>query len=260
LVAFSAGLVAGAATLVRPSWLLFTPFALLIGLATAKARRKTFALGGAMLLGLAVAMTPWWVRNARLTGRFVPTTLQVGASLYDGLNPQATGASNMDFVGRFAGTEPGADDSPESCPAAAEYRMDRRIGESAIRWARENPRRVLELAAVKFVRMWNVWPNESSLSRWPIRLAVLVTYLPVLALGIIGACRTFRGGFPFLLCWLPAIYFTLLHVIFVSSIRYRQPAMLVLMVLAAGVVMEEIRKWKTTSARGSRNGGNACES
>jgi hypothetical protein len=40
------------------------------------------------------------------------------------------------------------------------------------------------------------------------------------------------------LAWLPAIYFTMLHVIFVSSIRYREPPMLALIVLAAGVMAE----------------------
>ena len=103
-------------------------------------------------------------------------------------------------------------------------------------WARAHPLRVAQLAGVKVLRTWNLWPNEPGLSSWPVRIAVCCTYLPVLLLGIVGAGRTIRLGWPYILCWLPALYFTLLHAVFVGSIRYRQPAMFGLIVLAAGVV------------------------
>ena len=188
-----------------------------------------------MLAGLIVTMTPWWVRNARVCGRFVPTTLQVGASLYDGLNPQATGASNMDLVpGSVEELRQRAASGEVPRDAALEVELDYQFRSAAWAFARDNPASVARLAVVKLLRMWNVWPNEPSFAAWPIRLAVLLSYVPVLVLGVIGAAGTIRRGWPYVLCWLPAVYFTALHVIFVSSIRYRQPAMLGLMVLAAG--------------------------
>jgi 4-amino-4-deoxy-L-arabinose transferase-like glycosyltransferase len=235
LLAVLAGIVAGMATLVRPSWLLFTPLAAAAALVASKERLRHLAFGAAMILGLIAAMLPWWIRNAQLTGHFVPTTLQIGASLYDGLNPAATGASQMDFVPAFVDAERHAPRATAAQPADTfEYRLDQRLREAALTWAREHPARALELAWVKLLRMWNFWPNERSFSTWPIRLTVAVSYLPLLVLGICGAWKTLDRGWPYVLLWLPAVYFTLLHVVFVSSIRYRQPPMMLLIVLAAG--------------------------
>ncbi|MDZ7620775.1 MAG: hypothetical protein U1E05_27545, partial [Patescibacteria group bacterium] len=106
----------------------------------------------------------------------------------------------------------------------------------AVAWATTHPGRAARLALVKMGRMWNIWPNEPSFSTWPVRLVVAGTYLPVMILAAIGTWRTVRLGLPYMLCWLPAVYFTLLHTVFVSSIRYREPPMLALMVLAAAAV------------------------
>ena len=90
---------------------------------------------------------------------------------------------------------------------------------------------------IKFVRIWNVWPNEPGFQN-PLhpRAGDAVTYVPLLALGLVGAWRYRRWGWPYVLAWLPAVYLTLLHVVFVGSMRYREPAMLALAVLAAGVL------------------------
>ena len=83
-----------------------------------------------MLIGLCAAMAPWWIRNDVLFGRFVPTTLQVGASLYDGLNPRADGSSNMEPVDEriselpdgLAGRAP-----PAVHHAPFEYKLDHQL-------------------------------------------------------------------------------------------------------------------------------------
>ena len=250
LLAVLAGVAAGAATLVRPSWLLFTPLAAVAAVAVGDRSRRSNSpptssvgrsrpawIGVAMLAGLVATMMPWWIRNARVTGRFVPTTLQVGASLYDGLNPRATGASNMDLVpGSVEELRRQAAGGQRPCDATLELETDRRFRAAAWSFVRDDPAGVARLAAVKLVRIWNVWPNEASFSRWPVRAAVLLSYAPVLVLGMISAAGTIRRGWPYVLCWLPAVYFTGLHMVFVGSIRYRQPAMLGLIVLAAGAV------------------------
>lgn len=236
--AIVAGIAAGIGTLVRPSWLLFTPFALGAGLVFLGDWRRQMVIGLVTLVAFAATMSPWWIRNYRVAGRYVPTSLQVGTSLYDGLHEGATGASEMSFVSEFAAEQFQADAAAADAgppPAGLfEDRLDRRLQAAAIAWAAKNPGRVCELAAIKFLRMWSPVPNATEFSSLTLRLVLAVTYTPVLLLALWGAWKFARRGWPYLLCTLPAIYFTLLHVIFVSSIRYRQPAMLLLIVLAAG--------------------------
>lgn len=238
------GVLGGIATLMRPSWLLFLPFAVGVGLLLGPGRARQVFIGGVMLLGLGCTMLPWWVRNYQVAGRLVPTSLQVGASLYDGLNPQADGGSNMAFV------EPGtvkleAKEAAQgkTLPGIFEDRIDRHFRDEAIDWAREHPARVLELAAIKFGRMWNIWPNAGEFSSPKLGVILAIGYLPLIAAAAYGAWLFARRDWPFLLCLLPAAYFTLLHMVFVSSIRYRQPALLPLMVLAAGAALHVYDKW-----------------
>ncbi|MBC7853241.1 MAG: glycosyltransferase family 39 protein [Pirellulaceae bacterium] len=234
------GIAAGLATLMRPSWLLFLPFAVPMGLIFYRERPKQLVIAGIMLAGLCVTMLPWWIRNYQIAGRFVPTTLQVGASLYDGISPQAKGTSEMSFVPRFVREQMAADVAAENAGEPLvdvfEDRLDRRMQAAAVEWAGQNPGRVFELAGIKFLRMWSPLPNAVEFQSTSLRLVLAITYTPVILLALVGVGRFAPRGWPYLLCFLPAVYFTLLHCVFVSSLRYRQPAMLVLIVLAAGVV------------------------
>jgi hypothetical protein len=258
-----AGIAAGLATLTRASWLLFTPFALtwaLVGAALSRGAcvRRHACVGVGMLCGLVLTMAPWWIRNAWVVDAFVPTTLQVGESLYDGLHPGATGASDMRFVDRFRRELRAEQREFGGSPHDDfERKLDRRMRDAALDWAREHPGQVLRLATVKFLRIWNVWPNEPSFRRPLFRLVVAVGYLPLLLLGIGGAVLFSRRGWPYVLCWMPAVYVTCLHMVFVGSIRYRQPVMLLVIVLAAGGLtrLRDGLSFKVDSANsGARHG------
>jgi 4-amino-4-deoxy-L-arabinose transferase-like glycosyltransferase len=232
---FFAGVCGGLATLMRPSWLLFAPFAALVLVGVGPERKRAMLLFATMFAGVCLTLAPWWARNYVVAGRFVPTSLQVGASLYDGLSPQADGGSEMRFVSRFVAEQREADAAnPPPAGELFEDRLDRRIRDASLAWAAAHPRRVLELAAVKFLRMWRPIPNAAELSSRALAWVLAATYLPALLLAVLGIrqapSESSRG-----LLWLilPALYFTCLHLIFVSSIRYRQPAMLPLLALSA---------------------------
>ncbi len=112
------GIASGVATLARPSWMLW-PFllvgllALIVGLKEKawQSRWESWKWGWffplwIFAIAMAVTMSPWWIRNYYVIGRFVPTTLQVGPSLYDSLHAGASGASDegMSFSLPFENT------------------------------------------------------------------------------------------------------------------------------------------------------------
>lgn len=241
--AAAAGICAGLATLMRPSWLLFTPYALGLSLFTSGGRRRFVRLAPPMVLGLIFVMAPWWWRNFEVTGHFVPTTLQVGASLYDGWRPDATGGSDMRFVPQFE-AEQRAADAASAGPLVGtfEERLDRRQRDAALAWAQAHPRRIAELAGLKLWRMWSPVPNAAEMQGLGLRIVTAAGLVPLLVLAAWQTARRLRAGHCDALLWLPALYLTHLHVIFVSSLRYRQPALLPLLALAAGFVGEWWRR------------------
>ncbi len=235
--AIGGGIAAGLATLMRPSWLLFIPFAVVIAVVIFSQRQKQLQIAAVMFIAFCATMTPWWIYTYSVAGRFVPTSLQVGASLYDGLSPTANGASDMRFVAVFEQHQQAFDAAhlPRE-DQLFEDRLDDRLKQASIAWVKANPQRVMELVAVKFLRIWSPLPNAAEFSSIKLRLVLMVSYVPAMILVAIGFYRCRSMGWPSALLLLPAVYFTLLHVIFVSSIRYRQPAMIPLLVLAAVAV------------------------
>lgn len=229
----------------RPSWLLFPIFLTLLTTVTLPAGwRRPLQVGSIVLVIIALGMTPWWIRGYRHTGHFVLTTLEMGASLYDGLNPDADGGSDMRFKPAFYQAERAA--NPDAGPGQFAYGADRRMRRAAWSWAAANPGRVVQLAAIKMWRLWSPWPNAGEHRSIWMRLVVTAGYIPLLLLTGLFVWRRFgerRSEIIVLLA--PAVYISLLHLIFVSSIRYRQPAMLLAIVLASAALAQLWQAWRS---------------
>jgi 4-amino-4-deoxy-L-arabinose transferase-like glycosyltransferase len=217
LTALGTGATGGAAILTRPSWGLFLPAVLLVWVVQGVRsrdcllRRRAFQGAVLVVVGVVLMMGPWWVRNARIYGRFVPTALWLGASLYDGLNPEATGASDMAFLA-----------DPALRPLD-ELGQDAALAQRALDFARSNPRRVLELAVIKLGRYWSPWPNASEYRSAVLRVASTLLVVPLYLLLLVGAWIRRYDLRAWLLLAGPVLYFCALHLVFVSSIRYRIP-------------------------------------
>lgn len=229
LCATMSGITAGIAVLARPSGALLAPLAAGAWWMASPQRdvvRKRVPIAASAFL---VTLLPWWIRNAVVLGAFVPTTLNVGESLFDGLGPQANGASNMQFL-----------EQARSDPAIrnlSEVERDRHWRQRAIAAAWDDPARVVRLATVKFARFWSPWPNDMQFRRMTV---VAVTGLATAAVWIFAAAGVWmhrRNAAVLLLGLLPSAYFCALHLVFVSSVRYRAAAAPWLCLLAAAGFM-----------------------
>jgi hypothetical protein len=154
-------------------------------------------------------------------GRLVPTALWSGASLYDGLNPAATGASDMSFLG-----------DPEVWPLD-EQDQDARLLELAAAFARERPLQMLRLAAIKLGRYWSPWPNAEGFRSRVVAVLSTLFEVPILALVAMGAYRMRRDPRAWVLMAGPILYFCALHLVFASSMRYRIPGEMAALGLAS---------------------------
>ena len=235
--ATGSGVLAAGATLIRPSWLLFTPFLLALLLLFASQRKCHFSVGMMAMIGLLMGMTPWWIRNYQVSDEFVLTTSRMGASLYDGLSPKATGGSDMSFISGFY-AKLNAEVADGSFSGKYELELDHRMKTAALSWAVENPTAATSLAIKKLGRMWNPLPNDNRLNSGILKWPLAIGYFVVVCTAILGTWRIRRDGWERLILVTPAIYFSLMHMVFVSSIRYRQPAMILLAVLAASYLAD----------------------
>lgn len=221
-IAAMAGVAIAFTTYARPVWLLAGFVFLCVSLCLSRRRLWVLQHFAVMHVVLGLMLLPWIIRNYHITdGHIVPTTLWVGPSLYDGLNPTATGASDMQFI-----------EDDRLSDSMNEFEIDRHYRALAVDYAIEHPGRAVSLALAKLVRMWTPWPSANEFQHPVLVVLMAAWFLPVVGLAMLGSWKH-RS------CWLllftvgPAIYLSAIHMLFVGSIRYRLPAEYTLAIVAA---------------------------
>ena len=211
---------------VRPSGL---GLAVVLGLVSAfLPGRHPFALRSrwplpAGLTSIAIVglvLLPWAIRNRLVLGEWVWTTTNGGITLYDGWNPDnTTGGSDQSFVQRMP-----------QLGLMNEVERSAYLQGKAVEAVRERPGRAIVLALKKLARTWSPVPlSEDRPLYWAVGLAYFV---PLFLLAIVGLLTDLpRPAKALLLA--PAVYFSVIHLLSVGSLRYRLPADPQLAVLAA---------------------------
>lgn len=217
------GVLMGVTTYMRPTWILVAPaLFVLIAVFGKNSLGMRLMLGCWVCMGLCLILSPWTIRNVGVTHHFVPTTLWVGPSLYDGLNRNATGDSNMQFF-----------EDDNLLQKMSEYDMDQEYRRRAKEFAVADPARVLSLAVTKQSRYWSPAPGSAEFKRWYFSVAGWLAYLPLILFALIGFWIVRRDVWFCILTAAPIFYFAGLHLLFVGSLRYRLPAEYPLAVLAS---------------------------
>lgn len=169
-----------------------------------------------------VSLVPWAERNRRVTGHWCWLTHRAGISLYDGVGPQATGASDLGPI--------------KSMPAVAgldEAAWNEYFLTESWRSIRADPLRIVRLAGIKLVRTWSPVLHAKELRSPVIRLAFAVWSMVFFGLAIVGLAELRKRPGVCVGLLLPVLYLSGLHSLFVGSVRYRAAAIPMLAVLAA---------------------------
>ena len=215
-----------AAILTRPLSELLTPLLLVVFAAGVHGLglRQTAKNLGILAAVYVVLMTPWWVHNYAKYGEFVRLDLASGLVLYSGNNPRNTDGGGVDVKV----TVPGYRDT--SNPVV----RDRMLRQAAVDYIIHNPGRFMELAAIKFTRLWRPWPYAREYSTTLLDVIAATAYLPVLVLALAGAAIALRRRNVRLLPIVLFVgYVTAIHMVTIGSLRYRFPIEPFLVILAA---------------------------
>jgi 4-amino-4-deoxy-L-arabinose transferase-like glycosyltransferase len=265
----TAGLLFGAATLVR-SQVLLLPAAMLCLLLLMRrdAVRRVAQSGAILYLALACVVLPWTLRNWIVLGIPALVSTNDGANLLLGNHPTQRWGSGDPVTPPIAADLEGVRYT-EGHPPADEAAWDRRVRARAWTYIRQDPVHSLLLAPRKLQRHFSVdtqiFDQNERQARaagdditWlmpvlgPVQTVWHETMLGLFLLALCYAVPRPDLRWPILFCALPAAYFAALSAVFFGEARYNFPALPFLLggaVIGAAAVLRSLTALGLRAAR-----------
>jgi len=243
---FGAGLLLGLLGLARGNLLLLAALALVLlfaWLRRTSARDELTHLAAVFLVGIVVAIVPITVRNAILTGGFIPVATNGGINFYTGNNPEADGYSPIPAGALWERTW-----YEQTNAAAWTHRQQENYWfRKGLSFVAHHPGRTLSLLVKKAYLYWAAYDIPNNLSyAWGREHAPLLRLLPFTfaLLGPLGLLGIALGGRRGRTVWIVTLFIAaqmLSVIIFFVNGRYRMPALPAICVLAAFALVELAR-------------------
>lgn len=191
--------------------------------------RQALAQVSLLALVYVILMSPWWYHNYQRYGEFVRLAPSDGYPLYAGNNPMnqtggglgmSNGTGDVDFTGfkQFQGA----------------VEKNTALRDAALDYIANNPMRFVEMAGIKFIRFWRLWPYAPQY-KTPLTIIVsLASYGICLIFSIASLFMYIRTRWrPLIPMLMFAAYLTAVHMITIGSVRYRIPIEPFLLVIAS---------------------------
>ncbi len=222
------GALCGLATLTRPNMAILLPLGLVclpIWLSGTKRSRAIQCLVACVVFLLTLA--PWTLRNYIVLHRWVPVTTMGGTVLWESNNPYVLADPMVQGHALHAVNLPEA----EGSRGLSEVDLDAYNFRLALNYLRTHPRDIPRHLGVKFLRVWNLFPQvEPRAFRW-IATSIMVVFITLLPLGLWKAwTRCDEMVMPFLI---PIVAVTWTALIYWGDARIRAPAQPMTLVVAA---------------------------
>lgn len=193
-----------------------------------------------------ILMIPWWGHNYAKYNEFVRLNLGDGLVLYSGNNPLNRSGGGVNYTANEEGYGVVPNDIDYSIVDGIDDPVERNrvMKAAAIAFMKNNPGRVVELAGIKFLRFWRLWPYAPGYQSPWIIAASLLSYGVALLLCGIFAIRFARMWWrPLLPVGLFAAYLTAVHMVTIGSVRYRLPLEPFMIVIAAWTAVRLAEGW-----------------
>jgi hypothetical protein len=261
-----AGMALGLCMHVRPMYLLFTPFLVLIVGISVGGMLRAIAPVALVLAGAVLVVAPWSTVLSRHEGKIVILSSNQGENLGGGFTPELLrrktdvtrapgGRATWVGPGKFLPPNATGYLTPEEMGKPTSIR-DQIEKDRAVTWILSHPRDVAYLSLRKLSYMWGIYPVWNGVVQTLLGNIPTLLLLCLSGVAIVRFRRSLRPLLPFLL--LP-IFVSCVAIVSWGSWRFREPGDVGLLVIVSALpwsanILREIRGTGTTLTPSSRDG------